>query len=576
MKHNKQAWTITVLLLASLGFAQINNGGSGGGGTGGTSPTQPAYLVTASPYNAACNGSTDDTTAIQSAITAASTAHGTVIFPQGTCKITSALTVAAGTTNLGIQGQIGYGSQISQATASADIFDFNGTVGSPINTLTINNMVFARSVAFTGTPNGLNFTYCQNCNLNYVQVFGSYTNYSTTNGANDIWTYITSGQGSATTVNAGISVNGATNSLFLEEVLTNGTHSIGLNFTGSAVDTFVYHLSTTGSVATGISIGVAASDVHIIEPILDSCGTVCINVTGSTGGVSGVTNNIQIVDCWCNNTTGNVVLISGSEGVHLVGGTFVQRAASAANSIYFSGSTRNSIVGAHVINAGGNNVNSAIVSTGTDNLIASNIVSAATGHGWNNGIYLSSTSANNTITGNSITGFGVAGLTTDSTASSPNTFSGNIIDPANITTPVLDILAGQVYTGTTLASGVVGDAQGYKSTASITGPVPVKWDTSNANQVVTTVTTDTGAGVPIGVCVNSPSAGQSCLVMTKGTVALKLGTGTCAIGNFVIVDTTTNGDVKCTSTYTAGTVIGTAQAANSSVGTAFNVALGLR
>jgi hypothetical protein len=216
------------------------------------------------------------------------------------------------------------------------------------------------------------------------------------------------------------------------------------------------------------------------------------------------------------------------------------------------------------------------VVVGKDNIIANNVVSAPTGAGWNNGIYLSTGAANNSITGNSISGFGVAGLTIDSAATGTNTYSGNIVDPTNITTPVLDLFAGQVYVGNTLASGIVGDARGYKSTAAITGPVPVKWDTGNANQVVVTTTTDTGAGIPIGVCANSPGVAGSCLVMTTGTVALTLGTGTCSIGNFVIVDTTTNGRVQCTGTYTAGTVIGKAQAAQAVVGNTFNVQLGLR
>jgi len=113
-------------------------------------------------------------------------------------------------------------------------------------------------------------------------------------------------------------------------------------------------------------------------------------------------------------------------------------------------------------------------------------------------------------------------------------------------------------------------------TAAITGPVPVKADTSNGNQVVVTTTSDTGAGLPIGVCVNSPGIGKNCSVMTSGVAALTLGTGTCAIGNFVIVDTTTNGRVKCTGTYSAGTVIGVALTAQSSVGSSFNVMVGLR
>lgn len=106
--------------------------------------------------------------------------------------------------------------------------------------------------------------------------------------------------------------------------------------------------------------------------------------------------------------------------------------------------------------------------------------------------------------------------------------------------------------------------------------VPVKADTANANQVVTTTTTDTGAGVVIGVVNNKPTAGTRADIQLLGWIQPVLGTGTCAIGNFVIVDTTTNGRVKCTATYTAGTVIGVAMAANSTVGTTFNVLESLR
>ncbi len=114
------------------------------------------------------------------------------------------------------------------------------------------------------------------------------------------------------------------------------------------------------------------------------------------------------------------------------------------------------------------------------------------------------------------------------------------------------------------------------STAAIGIFSPVKADTANANQVVITTTTDTAAGLVIGICAATPGAGGNCPVQTTGYFALTLGTGTCSIGNFVIVDTTTNGRVKCTATYTAGTVIGVAMAANSTVGTTFNVMVGLR
>ena len=55
--------------------------------------------------------------------------------------------------------------------------------------------------------------------------------------------------------------------------------------------------------------------------------------------------------------------------------------------------------------------------------------------------------------------------------------------------------------------------------------------------------------------------------MSGSVVKGILGAGTCSIGNFVIVDTTTNGDIKCTGTPpTIGKVIGKALSAQSTVG----------
>src|SRR5579859_1646502 len=109
--------------------------------------------------------------------------------------------------------------------------------------------------------------------------------------------------------------------------------------------------------------------------------------------------------------------------------------------------------------------------------------------------------------------------------------------------------------------------------------VPVKWDTAAANQVKPTITTDTGAGVVVGVSYASAAAGGYASVVTTGEVPMLFdtaGTGTCAIGNFVIVGTLTAGHVQCTATYTAGTVIGTAMQAMNTTNTPFNVLVGLR
>lgn len=115
------------------------------------------------------------------------------------------------------------------------------------------------------------------------------------------------------------------------------------------------------------------------------------------------------------------------------------------------------------------------------------------------------------------------------------------------------------------------------STSGVTAGNPVKLDTGNANQVNPTVTTDTGAGIPVGIAIVTTGASSPTYIATNGQVATPvLGTGTCAIAQFVIVDTTTNGRVKCTSTFTAGTVIGKALQAQSTVGNALNVLVQLQ
>jgi hypothetical protein len=405
------------------------------GGGSGTSPTQPAFLVTASPYLAKCDGLNDDTTAIQSAITAASAAHGTVIFPQGTCKITSALTVAAGTLTLGLQGQINNSSIIMQATAGADYLDVNGTVGSPVNTLTINNLIFERSVAFTGTPKGLNFNFCLNCNLLYVQVFDSFQNYFTIGGSNDTWTYVSS-VGNNSTVNTGYAISGQTLSLFLENALAAGNHTTGLAFISSAVDTFAYHFSSTSAVATAVSIPVPASNVHFHQPILDQCSTACFNITNSTAGVNGNDNNIEILDCWCNAGSGaNFALnITTVNGVLVTDGTYITNKSGTAA---ISGTTvgRSRIVGAKILVQAGTNTADCIgITSLTDSVVSNNTCFAPTATPFLTA-YSFASGTFNTISNNSASGKGTTGFVFDA-ATVNNSVCANNVDTTNITTKI--------------------------------------------------------------------------------------------------------------------------------------------
>lgn len=121
---------------------------------------------------------------------------------------------------------------------------------------------------------------------------------------------------------------------------------------------------------------------------------------------------------------------------------------------------------------------------------------------------------------------------------------------------------------------------------------PVKWS-GTAGQVAATTTTDAGtpvAGILVGVAANGAAANQSVSIVKSGLVSMTLGTGTCTVGSgqVVVIDTTTNGDVKCVAppTYAtcntayalgcAGSVIGTPASTQASVGSAVIVDVGLR
>jgi hypothetical protein len=109
----------------------------------------------------------------------------------------------------------------------------------------------------------------------------------------------------------------------------------------------------------------------------------------------------------------------------------------------------------------------------------------------------------------------------------------------------------------------------FTATAALTAGQVVKIDSANNTAVVVAGTGDTGGGIPIGIVVNSPGIGGTALVAINGLTTLPiLGTGTCTKGQFVIVDTTTSGRIKCTGTYTAGTIIGKITIAQASVGSA--------
>lgn len=112
-----------------------------------------------------------------------------------------------------------------------------------------------------------------------------------------------------------------------------------------------------------------------------------------------------------------------------------------------------------------------------------------------------------------------------------------------------------------------------KATAALTAGQTIKIDTANASSVVVAAVGDVTGGTVMGFVANSPLLGAVAQLALPGSIITTplLGTGTCTVGQFVINDTTTGGRVKCTGTYTAGTVLGYAVTAQASVGSAVSV-----
>jgi hypothetical protein len=562
-------------------------GSTGTGTVNATNGAVPAFPVLA--QGAKCDGSTDDTTAIQAALTACagSANGGTVIVPAGNCRISSALTHnGSGCTLQGQGSQVltSTGSTIETTSATANIINMGATSGTA-NQVRIKDLALQRTVAPSGSSIGLNISSCSTCDVDNVNLWdGGITGVSVTTGTggtidrlNHMLIYNTLGN-----TTYGLFLSGNENSLYTSWTAC-GSVTFAVTYcyyvAGGTNDVFMYHPESAAGATHGLYFAGNANDINVVQGTFDTCTNDCVSVNSSTGGGLGNDNSITLTDVWSapNSSATAGIIITSSQGVQINGGTAMIWH-SGANAVIANSSSRLQINNVHAfVRAGTNTSNCFAFVTTTDSTLSGNHCFGLSGTPFLNAYTLITSSVRNTIGTNTASGSGSSGLNFDST-STGNLVTGFVPNLASITNSIVDAAGGNSYSSSLLASGINGDAFSYKATSTITAskPVPVKWDTSNANQVVQTTTTDTGGGIPIGVCPNSPTAGNSCLLMTHGTVPLTLGTGTCSIANFAIVDTTTNGDTQCTGTYTAGTVIGTAQAANSTVGTTSNVMIGLR
>ena len=125
-------------------------------------------------FGAVGNGTADDTTAIQNAVNSAAMA---VWFPPGSYKITSTITLRAGTSLLGT----GNASQIVAATVNMTMFAFGG----PTAHIDVNGLYLTSSVAASGAI-GLRFVTSDNTRVTNCTFAGLLTNISYDRGRSHI------------------------------------------------------------------------------------------------------------------------------------------------------------------------------------------------------------------------------------------------------------------------------------------------------------------------------------------------------------------------------------------------------
>lgn len=208
-----------------------------------TSPTQDLNVKT--DCGAAGDGSTNDTTSIQSCITTAATSGQAIYFPPGTYKIEAALTISSG--NMKLYGTNSATTRIVQYTSSANLFTI-ANAGNPVNQVTLRDLQLEYASA---NPSGLT-VYCDNC-------------WRTT-----FWHLIFGDPGTPHLFSTGIWANGG-NQIFVEESQFNLTASQGMYFSGTG-DVYLSNLevnddsadtNTTGVVFDSGVGGIYATNVNV-------------------------------------------------------------------------------------------------------------------------------------------------------------------------------------------------------------------------------------------------------------------------------------------------------------------------
>jgi hypothetical protein len=192
-----------------------------------TAPTQD--LNVKSDCSAAGDGTTDDTTHIQSCITTAATSGQGIYFPPGTYKVTAALTISSG--NMLLYGTNSGTTRIVQFTSSDNLLTIANS-GNPVNQVALRNLQLEYDSV---NPSGIT-VYCDDCwrTTFYHIIFGD--------------------PGTPHLFTTGIWADGG-NQVFVEDSQFNVAGSQGMYFMGTG-DVYLVNLEVNGQSADTTTTGI--------------------------------------------------------------------------------------------------------------------------------------------------------------------------------------------------------------------------------------------------------------------------------------------------------------------------------
>lgn len=423
----------------------------------------PRQIFYPETYGAVMDGTTDDTTAINAALTAAGSVGGVVQLRSGTYAVSSAVVLPKSYTAL--VGNDQRNSIIASTSTTADIITVTpdsaaSCGGTKVSGwwVTISGITIKRN---TGSVQGKGINLTNTCgvrveNVQFIDnVSGLYLNGSAhTNTLRNYWDF----SGSTSTTAYALELDSTTsgnNSTYLDyNVVTcsgGGTNKTGLYIHGAAInDAFVSRFETAAcdygarviSTTNPGTFDFSNDDVKLDQFVIDQVKVKGIEVQNVFGG--GVPN-VHIRDCYITSDDNSIIGVDviDSKGVQVSGCELRLRGTGTIGvKISGSNSSDNRVVDNKI-----DVTKIGIQSAAPRTIVGLNTFTAITTLAATTHVSFLSGATYGSIAVNTMGGFSTNGIVFASGANN-NQYCANGIDPANITNPVTDGGTGNISCGT--------------------------------------------------------------------------------------------------------------------------------